>query len=237
MKQKISSNTSVESILDMDNDRVYTSLFEAIVEHKLAPGTHLKEEDLCESFNMGRTRIRKILTRLSATHLVELVNNRGAFVAQPSIDEAREVFRARRLVEGYLVLRAAENASQPIRRALEEHLHAEQVIRKSSNLGSVIQKCGRYHQVLADQAASPIMAAFIQELLARSSLIVAIYGVASPDDQEFIEHQKLTQLVLEGKGKEAGILMDSHIRGIESRLDLSTKLKPKRDLKTFLSDR
>ena len=217
-----------------DNNAIYGQIFDSIVDHKLLPGTHLKEDELCDLFGVGRTRIRAILSRLAADHVIELVANRGAFVARPSVEEAREVFNARRVIEGYLVRRAADLRDDMMQKALTDHLHSEQAARDAGDASRVIRRCGRYHQVLADQAESPIMARFARELIARSSLIIAIYESHAPDECEIHEHRQLSDLVMAGKGDEAAALMDRHLIGIEERLILEPKSEPQNDLRTSL---
>lgn len=204
-------------------DRIYAHVFDAIVDHRLQPGTHLKEDELCEFFSIGRTRLRKVLSRLAADHVVELVVNRGAFVARPSVEEAREVFRARRLIEGDLTRRAAERRFAGMQNALEQHMHCEHEARTAGDTSRVIRRCGRYHQVLADQADSPIMSNFVRELIARSSLILAVYETQDPSECEIDEHRLLSDLIVSGKADEAAKLMDAHLQGIEDRLLLETK--------------
>ncbi|MDU8913914.1 GntR family transcriptional regulator [Aestuariicoccus sp. MJ-SS9] len=217
-----------------DSNEIYSRIFDAIVDNRLAPGTHLKEDELCDLFGVGRTRIRTALSRLASDHVIELVANRGAFVSRPSVEEAREVFRARRVMEGHLIRRAAERHDPAMAMALTDHLHGEDEARAAGDTARIIRRCGRYHQVLADQADSPIMAGFVRELIARSSLIIAIYETEQPDACEMDEHRKLSELVLAGNADEAVRLMDSHLKGIEARLDLDPKTDPVSDLRQSL---
>ena len=175
------------------------------------------------------------MSRLASDHVVELQPNRGAFVARPSVEEAREVFRARRLIEGHLIRRAAERRDDAMQKALSEHLHCEEEARNAGDAARVIRRCGRYHQVLADQAESPIMARFVRELIARSSLIIAIYESGKPDQSEADEHRLLSDLILSGKADEAADLMDRHLRGIEDRLELVPNTETSNTLKRALS--
>lgn len=217
-----------------DNNAIYGQIFDAIVDNKLLPGTHLKEDELRDLFGIGRTRIRAILSRLAADHIVELVANRGAFVARPSVEEAREVFNSRRLIEDYLIRRAAELRDDSMQKALSAHLKSEQDARDAGDVSRVIRRCGRYHQVLADQAESPILARFARELIARSSLIIAIYDSRPSDECEIHEHRELSDLVMAGKGEEAAELMTRHLTGIEERLILEPKTDQHNDLRTSL---
>lgn len=211
-------------------DRIYAHIFDAIVDHRLQPGTHLKEDELSDFYGIGRTRLRKVLSRLAADHVVELVVNRGAFVARPSVEEAREVFRARRVIEGDLIRRAAERRGAGMKTALEQHLDCEHEAREAGDISRVIRRCGRYHQVLADQADSPIMAYFVRELIARSSLIIAVYETKAPSECEMDEHRLLSDLVVTGKADEAVALMTKHLQGIEDRLLLDQKPKKQNEL-------
>ena len=82
-----------------NSDSVAADLERAIHEHRLPPATKLGEDELGEAYGISRTVVRAALHALSHRRLVELRRNRGAFVAQPSVREAREVFEARALLE------------------------------------------------------------------------------------------------------------------------------------------
>lgn len=230
----LSGVTAADARQGLENDEIYEKIFEVIVDHKLLPGTHLKEEVLCDVYNVGRTRIRAVLARLARDHIIEQVANRGAFVCNPTAEEAREVFRARRLIESHLVRLAADSGDDRLRRALEQHIREEKDAHDSGAQGVVIKRCGNFHQVLADQAGSPILARFLHELIARSSLIVAIYEERPGGECELEEHRKLAELVTQGRADEAAALMNAHLTGIESRLDLDPVTKADYELRKAL---
>ncbi|TGV82652.1 GntR family transcriptional regulator, partial [Mesorhizobium sp. M2D.F.Ca.ET.145.01.1.1] len=75
------------------------SLRDAIVDRRLAPGTKLSEGEVGTLFDVSRTVARAALQMLSFEGLVRTERNRGAFVANPSPEEARQVFASRRLIE------------------------------------------------------------------------------------------------------------------------------------------
>ena len=78
---------------------VYGALRRAIIEQALAPGAKLPEDMIGDQLGVSRTLVREALARLSAEGLVELRHNRGASVAYPSLEEARDVFAIRRAME------------------------------------------------------------------------------------------------------------------------------------------
>jgi len=84
---------------EMAEEDIVESIFEAVVEQLLPPGTKLSESALCEAFGVGRMRIRRALLLLASREVVDLQANRGAFVASPTPQQAREVFEARLTLE------------------------------------------------------------------------------------------------------------------------------------------
>ena len=75
--------------------RIVESITTAIVERRLMPGTKLAEQKIADIFGVSRTLVRQALNQLSRDRLVTLEPARGAVVASPSVDEARQVFEVR----------------------------------------------------------------------------------------------------------------------------------------------
>ena len=67
------------------------------------PGTKLAEQKIADIFDVSRTLVRQALNQLSRDRLVTLEPARGAFVATPSVDEARQVFEVRQMIEAAMV--------------------------------------------------------------------------------------------------------------------------------------
>ena len=75
---------------ELAEEEIVDRIFEAVIDQRLPPGTKLSEAALCEAFGVGRMRIRQSLLLLSSREVVELLPNRGAFVASPTAEQARE---------------------------------------------------------------------------------------------------------------------------------------------------
>src|SRR5919109_5152558 len=84
-------------------DRVFNAILDAVLDHRLPPGTKLKERELAEIFGVSRGAVRGALTRLGHSLLVELRPNRGAIIANPSPSETHDLFEARRVIESALM--------------------------------------------------------------------------------------------------------------------------------------
>ena len=84
-------------------ERIVASITEAIIERRLMPGTKLAEQKLADIYSVSRTLVRQALNQLSRDRLVTLSPARGAHVAEPSVEEARQVFEVRGLLEAAMV--------------------------------------------------------------------------------------------------------------------------------------
>ena len=72
---------------------------DAIHRNELRPGQQLQQEELAAKFGISRIPVRDALRQLQGEGLVDLYPNRGAFVANPGLEELREVFELRILLE------------------------------------------------------------------------------------------------------------------------------------------
>src|SRR5262245_65618755 len=83
--------------------RICDAVRTAILERRLAPGTRLPEVAIGAYFGVSRTLARQALRTLAGEGIVELRDRRVAVVARPSAADVRNVFAARRAIEGSVV--------------------------------------------------------------------------------------------------------------------------------------
>lgn len=215
-------------------DRVAISLSRAIHEHRLAPGVKLGEDELAEIYGVSRTIIRTALQSLAHGQLVEIHRNRGAFVAKPTPQEAHEVFEARELLEPRTARSAAERATGADIKALHAHIEEEHAALAEDDPGRALYLSGQLHVRIAHIAAQATVASFIETLVARSSLIVALYWKRESALCERHAHHSLVQAIERNDGTAAEELMRSHLVDLHSALELRKMPKTGRSLKEIL---
>lgn len=212
-----------EASTDTSTRQIRDKLRDAIVERRLAPGTKLSESDVGDLFNVSRTLVRAALQALAYEGLVSVEKNRGAFVAHPSPDEARQIFATRRLIEPGLLRTAAARIGpaeiDDLRRLLatEQRLTAQ---RGQSARRAEIKASGDFHLALADLTGNAILRRFMDELVARSSLVIALYGQSSVSSCGHNEHDDIITAIEAGDIETACAMMIRHIDHIEADLDL-----------------
>ena len=80
-------------------DRDYDAIYAAVLDHRLMPGSRLREEELAQAFAVSRTLVRQALHKLAPDGVITLRHNRGAMVPEPTRRDGEHVFDARRVVE------------------------------------------------------------------------------------------------------------------------------------------
>ena len=198
-------------------------LRDAIVDRRLAPGTKLNEAEVGALFDVSRTVVRAALQALAFEGLVKAERNRGAFVANPTPDEARQVFDSRRLIEPGIARAAAERITPAEIAAFRERLSDESRImseRGPSARRAEIHASGDFHLLLASVAGNAILLRFMEELVARSSLVIALYGRSGASSCGHGDHANILAALEQRNGDLAGQLLLTHIDHIEADLDL-----------------
>src|SRR5512137_687570 len=150
---------------ERSEEGIYERLVAAIFEHRLPPGTKLGEENLAGIFGVSRARVRAVLPRLALEGLVTLEPNRGAFVTQPTVDQARDVFEARRLIEPGIATRLARQADRAAAvTRLRQHVAAERKARAAGDVRTIVRLSGEFHMLLAELSGNSLLAKSMREL-------------------------------------------------------------------------
>ncbi|KOT64871.1 MULTISPECIES: GntR family transcriptional regulator [Streptomyces] len=91
-------------------ERVYEALLELITTRALRPGQHLVESELAGHLGVSRQPVREALQRLNTEGWVDLRPAQGAFVHEPTEEEADQLLTVRTLLEAEAARLAAANA-------------------------------------------------------------------------------------------------------------------------------
>lgn len=204
--------------------RVYDGIYAAILEHRLAPGMRLREEELAASFMVSRTVVRQALHRLAQDQVIELHHNRGAQVPQPSLDEAAHVFDARRVVECEIARRLTGRLSAEQLAQLRELVQAEGTADARGDRPAAIRLSGQFHRALAQMCGNPVFVRLLDELLPTTSILMALYQ--SPGQPACVAHRHTELLdALARSGTVGATEMRRHLQELERSLTRGGSVK------------
>ena len=220
--------------MESSTHAIVEALTKAIVEHRLHPGTKLAEQKLADHFGVSRTLVRQALFQLSQNRLIRLEPARGAFVAAPSVMEARQVFAVRRMLEAEMT-RAFVREVTPARiRALREHARQEQAALDGHDAAGRIELLGDFHVRMAEVMGNEVLAHILRDLISRSSLITLMYQRDGAAAHSHDEHVAIVKALAARDEARAVKLMNDHLLHVEESLDFGRKV-PANDITAALS--
>jgi DNA-binding GntR family transcriptional regulator len=197
---------------------VRDAIVEAVLAQRLPPGTRLVETPLCEAFGVSRSLLRRVLVRLASEKVVELQHNRGATVAQPSQTEVQEVFEVRRFLEGGLVRRLCACAQPADLAGLRALVQQEQQAYAGGDRSRWLRLSGEYHLAAARALGNRELETILHALVARTTLMKALYDAPGRNVCSFEEHAAILDAVAAGDAARATELMEEHLQQAELKL-------------------
>jgi DNA-binding GntR family transcriptional regulator len=206
--------------------RIVDAIVQAIVERRLMPGTKLAETQLGELFSVSRTVVRQALNQLARDRLVTLEPARGAFVAAPSVEEARQVFETRQLIEAGIVRQLCGRITLAQIAALRAHLKQEREAVARTDASGVQGRThllADFHIVLARQLGNDVLADLLADLLSRSSLIALMYQSSHSAEESLAEHVAIVEALERRDARAAIKLMSHHLEMVERNLRLDPR--------------
>ncbi|MEZ7848942.1 MAG: GntR family transcriptional regulator [Polaromonas sp.] len=213
---------------------IVEALTKAIVEHRLHPGTKLAEQKLADHFGVSRTLVRQALFQLSQNRLIRLEPARGAFVAAPSVAEAKQVFAVRRMLEAEMT-RAFVRGSTPARiKSLKDHVAREQGAVDRADVPSRNELLGDFHVRMAELMGNQVLAQVLGDLISRCALITLMYQSSAAAAHSHEEHALIVKALAARDEEKAVQLMHDHLLHVEENLTFDRKV-PSNDISMALS--
>ena len=122
----------------MSEDEIYRVVKTIVLSAQLPPGTRLPEARIAPLFGVTRERLRKVLHRLGHEQTLQIVPNIGTVVPTPSLESARELFEARRVLESGICMRLCERVTERELDLLASLMPRRQMLLKRPDLTKVL---------------------------------------------------------------------------------------------------
>ena len=215
-------------------DDVLRQIEQAVLDHRLPPGTKLKEVQLADVFGVKRGTIRKVLTRLANSRLVVQLPNRGASVASPSVEEGRDLFAARRAIESAIIEILVRKNDSALIDQLRTLLDNEQKAYQQGDNKLALSLSVDFHRQLTILAGNTVLEEFLNDIIRRTPLVVLSHlGSDSENACRNHEHEAIVDAIAAGDAKKACQIMNEHLLHIENQISDKTE-QQQPDLATLL---
>jgi len=209
-------------------ETVFRTIEKAILEQRLPPGTRLREVQLAAIFDVKRGMIRKVLSHLTNRKLVDHKPHSGAQVSCPSLEDAKDLFATRQLLENSVIKTLCQKLTKEQVMALRDHIKQEKLAYLSSDTQKGVRLSAGFHKLLAEFAGNQIIAEFLNDIINRTPLVMldqsALHlsgqpakGCLNHDHSEIINALELNNY------KKAAKLMRQHLCELEYMFNVKTQ--------------
>jgi DNA-binding GntR family transcriptional regulator len=190
-------------------DRVYGALLELITTRALQPGQHLVESELAGHLGVSRQPVREALQRLNTEGWVDLRPAQGAFVHEPTDEEADQLLTVRTLLEAEAARLAAANAGSAGVAVLEELCAQGESAVAADDVDAAVALNARLHAMIMELAGNAVLA----ELAGQVDRRVRWYYTPiarQRGQQSWIEHRELIAAIADRDEQRATAVMRQH---------------------------
>ncbi len=192
-------------------------LRERIASGDLAAGARLRVEEVATELAMSPTPVREALRLLQADGLVDYPAHHGVVVAKPSLDEIRDLFRLRSVLEP-LAMELAVPRLDASALARLERAHEQQVEAVRTNRGGAIAKSNAdWHRTLYEAAGSPLLNDFIRRLW-QAFPWRTMWALPGRSELSLRQHTAMMKAIHKGDAARAAELLRAHVTSGEASM-------------------
>lgn len=201
-----------------DAEKAYQMIKEKIIKTELLPGSVIREADLMQELDLGRTPIREALKILQTENLVVVKPRRGIFVSDIAITDLAQIFEVR-LELAALAARLATKRITPgqLKRLRDLAAQYEEINHQDKN--SLIRIDERFHTLIAEASHNEFLRQNLEQYYNLSLRIwyLAI-GLASPEDIDVTAHLDLLEAIESKDAEKAAETITKHIKDFHTTI-------------------
>ena len=169
---------------------IYYLIKDKIAKRELFPKCQIVEAQLVDETGISRTPIRHALKKLNYEGIVDLIPNRGAFVANATLDEVISVYECKKTLEAAAIEKACINMTDQDLIILEELINNTIEVHRKKELYNFISFNEKFHMTIARASKNKYYEKFISELIEKSNVYLIFYDPFMPivtDESEAIK--------------------------------------------------
>lgn len=189
-------------------------------------GDKLTEKSLVERLGVSRGTVREALRKLESAGLLEIHDNRGAYVRSHSLKEVLEIFDLRCELTGYAARNLAENGDAETLAALEKLVADMELTVQNNDSKSYYVQNLQFHDLLmrgsGNNRAVALYAAMVRESHLHRNTQFATLAAMMRSQRE---HRAIFEAVREGNAKQAETVARTHVANGKMRFISSFGLK------------
>ncbi len=223
-KAKAKPRASDESAVRASD--VVASLREQIRLGQLVPRQRLVEADIVKATGASRSKVREALRRLESEGLVSIEEFRGASVRHLSMDEVRQIYKARMALEGMAAGDFARAQNAKLKKELEKLQSGMNALERTGLHERFAHLNDAWHAKIIEGSGNHYAAQFLAQLsIPVYRLLFTTFYNAQRIDRANADHKVITRAIVEGRAEDAERAMRNHINdGFTALSEINAKL-------------
>ncbi|MFY4774477.1 GntR family transcriptional regulator [Metabacillus sp. RGM 3146] len=187
-------------------NQAYEILRKMIMTGELPLGQKLVEEKLAALLGVSRTPVRESLRRLEQDGLVQ-----GKHVIQPAIEDLKDIYELRMLIEGYACAHAAKVGGEKLLLELKQHIE----VNKKGTKAESAEASTAFHHLIVEFTENQYMI----DAFSKTEAIILLFRYQSKfQSSSCKEHEQIYEAIEKGEADRAEDLMKSHLQENLQRL-------------------
>lgn len=215
-------------------EKAYQQIKLMLLNDELVAGQKLRYQDIAKRLDMSQTPVNSALVRLENEGLVHWEANKGYSVPELDLDEARELYELRVLLEGFLVSEAAQHVTDDNLSELRLLLDGHRSVRGEVYCRERLWCDARIHMAIARYSGHKNGVSYLRQLFDRIYLRyrperLSIERLAEAERQ----HEDLFKALAAHNVQDAKEIMTHHIivgqnrmlKGIQTQVEERSRIK------------
>ena len=200
-------------------EQAYDKLKELIITGALEPGALHNEKRLAEALGVSRTPVREALLELSRESMVAFVPGKGVEICKFTVQQVREVFEIRKIIEGYIIKKIAARLTDTDIKKIDENIrNQEKMLLKTERL-TFIEYDKQFHLSLASKIGNQQIESILDNLRDQMHLM----GIRAVEDESRMkqvieEHRAIFAGLKEGNPQKAFDALIDHLDNTEKTI-------------------
>lgn len=196
-------------------DQIYDIVKEDIISQTYKNNTVLNEKKISQELNVSKTPVREALKALEAEGWVEYVPYKGILVKQMSLDDLKDVFRVRKVLEIMVVESVVKKITPPLLEELHNSMKKQEALLDDNEpvVSKFIDYDLEFHGILLKVAGSHLLSDLIGQMRDKSKCfgMQAIFSSRSRYEETIAEHRAVYKAVAAKDLQAARDAMAKHI--------------------------
>ena len=199
--------------------KAYEKIKELILFLDLKPGQKIVETEISEKLKIGRTPVREALLMLENERLVVCSEKKGFVVRSLSVNEVKEYFKMRMVMEHFAIPFIIERITPSEIKAIEKNIIKAGKAIESGELREIVRCETQFHEILYGATKSEIFIETISALVDKFQWLRAIGLSAEQSARESLDdHRKILDTIVMKDEIRLKALIEEHLQHAEEKV-------------------